>query len=298
MLSIIVCSRNKTLSAAFVDNVKSTVGVDYEIISIDNSNNDYSIFSAYNAGYALSKFPYICFLHEDVSFHTHNWGEKVIAHLQTPNIGIIGLAGGDLATRVPAQWSILMSCVHIIQSDRNGRKRTRNIRHPENFQESKRSVVLLDGVMLCMKSALMKKLRFDEQLNGFHGYDYDISIQSIQAGYTNYVMYDINLEHFSMGKTDDVYYRNLISVFKKWKDYLPLIGKNIDEEQSGHIPEIERKRLLKLISKMTRKGFTTTEIITEANFYADIIGSKDIVRNIKNRIFFIRLLHCPYYIFN
>ena len=188
MLSIIVCSRHKALSKDFVDNIATTVGIDYEIIPINNSSRKYSIFSAYNAGFAKSNYPYICFVHEDVLFHTQNWGERVIAHLQSPETGIIGLAGGDLVTRIPAYWSTLVYCIHITQSDKHGKKPTKHIQYPEDFKEPKRSVILLDGVMMCLKRELMNKIRFDEQFKGFHGYDYDITLQSAMAGYTNYVI--------------------------------------------------------------------------------------------------------------
>ena len=296
MLSIIVCSRNKTPLKSFVDNIISTVGIVHEIISIDNSRSEYSIFSAYNLGFAKSNYPYICFVHEDVSFLTQNWGSKIIDHLKIPKTGIIGLAGGDLATRIPASWSTLMSCLNIVQSDRTGEKPTRIIRLPVNQKESRRSVILLDGVLMCMKRELMKRIHFDEQFNGFHGYDSDITIQSTLAGYTNYVIYDIQLEHYSLGKTDIDYYKNLISVFKKWENYLPLIGQNITEEQRSLIPAIEEKRLSRLVSKMTRKGFSTKEIIAEATYFATIIDSMKLLRNIKYRIFFIRLFECPIYL--
>jgi hypothetical protein len=298
MLSIIVCSRNKTLSKSFVENIISTVGTVHEIIPIDNSKNEYSIFSAYNLGFAKSKYPYICFVHEDVSFLTQNWGIKIIEHLQIPKTGIIGLAGGDLATRIPASWSTLMSCVNIVQSDRTGKKPTRLILLPVNQKESRRSVILLDGVLMCMKRELLKKIHFDEQFKGFHGYDFDISIQSTLAGYINYVIFDIKLQHFSRGKTDAVYYKNLISIFKKWQNYLPLIGENVSVEQNLQIPEIEQKRLSKLSSKMTRKGFSTKDIISETTYFANIIDSKKEIHHLKTRIFFIRLFNCPKYLFN
>ena len=298
MLSIIVCSRNKTLSKTFVDNIINTVGIVHEIISIDNSTNKYSIFSAYNNGFSKSKYPYICFVHEDVLFHTQNWGLKIIEHLQIPKTGIIGLAGGDLATRVPASWSTLMSCVNIVQSDNNGKKPTRLIQLPENHKESSRSVILLDGVIMCMKSELLKEIHFDEHFKGFHGYDFDISIQSTLAGYINYVIFDIKLEHFSLGKTDAVYYKNLISVFKKWEKFLPLIGENVSAELGRQIPEIEKKRLSKLITKMVRKGFSTEEIIAESTYFAKIIDSRKEIQHINLRIFFIRLFNCPRYLFN
>jgi len=283
----------------FLKNIEETVGTEYEIIHIDNSKNQYSIFAAYNQGSARSKYPYLCFVHEDVKFHTPNWGKKVIEHLQKQKTGIVGLAGGDLASRIPASWSAFMSSIKIIQADKTGRKPLRYIHHPSDFAEKSRSVILLDGVLLCMKCELMQKIKFDEQFDGFHGYDFDISIQSIVAGYTNYVMYDVDLEHFSHGKPDAHYYRNLIAIFKKWEKYLPLIGKNVTDEQRNHIPEIEEKRLSRLIRLMTRTGFTTDEIIKESTYFANVIGSEKSTGtylNQKFRIYFLRLFTCPKYL--
>jgi len=298
MLSIIVCSRNKNLPKDFVDNILNTVGVVYEIISIDNSENQYSIFSAYNIGFAKSKYPYICFVHEDVFFHTTNWGEKVIAHLQNPNTGIIGLAGAGIVTRVPASWSSLLSLSeNIIQSDRSGKKETEIFRLPLNYTKSVRSVILLDGVFMCMRRELMEKIRFDETLNGFHGYDFDISIQSTVKGYVNNVIYDIVLEHFSRGKTDKLYYKNLITVFKKWESFLPVSLNNSSEKMLSEITKNEDYNLQRLIKKMVRKGFKSCEIIEEVTYFADITDYRKSVRNLEVRIFLIRLFNCPKYLF-
>jgi Glycosyltransferase like family len=109
MLSIIICSRNRTLSQELINNINDSIGVDYEIISVDNSENKYSIFEAYNLGITKSKYPYLCFIHEDVFFHSNNWGVNVVAHLQDKKTGILGIAGGDLVTKVPASWATLIS---------------------------------------------------------------------------------------------------------------------------------------------------------------------------------------------
>lgn len=297
MLSIIVCSRNKILSKEFIENINSTVGVDYEMIAIDNSENKYSIFTAYNSGISRSKFPYLCFVHEDVLFHTKGWGEKIIAHLQDPKTGIIGVAGGDLVTRIPASWATLISPSHnIIQSDPSGKKRQEFVLKPNNFNLSKRSTIILDGVFMCMRQNLMQKINFDENLKGFHGYDYDISIQSTVTGYINYVIYDIKIEHFSGGRTDKTYFRNLIYIFKKWEKYLPLIGKNITKEERQKITKIEKRKLYQLTKKMVRKGFEVREIITEISYYDDIIGSKRASKFLNIRVFLIRLFNCPKYL--
>lgn len=298
MLSIVVCSKNKTLSKDFVNNIINTVGVEYEIIPIDNSGNQYTIFSAYNLGASKSKYPYICFVHEDVLFHSPNWGEKVIEHLQNPNTGIIGLAGAGNVSRVPAPWSsLLMQSQYIIQSDHSGKKITEVNCIPINYTLTERSVILLDGVFMCMRRELMQEIHFDEKLSGFHGYDYDISFQATVKGYVNHVIYDIELEHFSRGKTDLEYYRNLIAIFKKWESYLPLILNNTSKINHAEISKNEDKNLYRLIKKMVRKGFKSSEIISEASYYADITGCKKAVRNLEMRIFLIRLFNCPGYLF-
>lgn len=300
MISVIICARTKNLPDAFVKNLTVTIGVPFEIISIDNSENKYSIFSAYNEGFAKSKYPYLCFVHDDVLFHTSEWGNLLIAHLQEKQTGIVGLAGGDIIIRIPSSWSSGQVHINIIQSDKTGRKPTKLFRLPENYPLTRRSTVVLDGVMLAMRRELMQQIRFDEKLGGFHGYDFDITIQSTLAGFTNYVVYDISLEHLSRGKPDKNYFKNLIKIYKKWEKQLPLIGQNISEEKKARIQEIEVLRLKKLINRMIKTGFTTKEILTETNYYRQLIGkaeTKYIRAFIYFNIFFTRLFTVPGYFF-
>lgn len=297
MLSVIVCSRKKELDETFVNNINNTVGIDYEIINIDNSDNKYSIFTAYNLGYERSKYPYLCFVHEDVLFHSNNWGVKVVEHLQDTQTGIIGVAGGDLVPRVPSSWSTLISAGHnIIESHKVKKNEFEVTIKPKDYNKSKRSSLTLDGVFMCMKRDLMKVIHFDENFKGFHGYDYDITLQSVVAGYVNYVIYDIKIEHFSGGRTSIEYFRNLILVFRKWEKHLPLTGKNITEEERHTLAEIEKQKLFQLTKKMVRKGFDTDEILREITYYAEMINCKEAVRFLKFRIFWIRLFNAPKYL--
>ena len=82
MISIIICSRNKDIPSELKQNIADTIGVDYELVVIDNSRNQYSIFSAYNEGVKRAKGDMLCFMHEDVVFKNCNWGERVIKHFQ------------------------------------------------------------------------------------------------------------------------------------------------------------------------------------------------------------------------
>jgi GT2 family glycosyltransferase len=294
MLSIIICSRHKKLDKGFVDNIAATVGIDYELVAIDNSDNFYSIFSAYNQGVVRSKFPYLCFVHEDVLFHSKGWGQKVIAHLQDKETGIVGVVGSSFMPRVPAAWATLpASSYNLIQSFANAKKPTTYELEPKNFTQSKRSAVILDGLFFCMRKDIFFEIKFDENLKGFHGYDYDISLQSLVAGYQNYVIYDIKLEHSSGGHTDMVFFRNLIAIFRKWEIHLPLFTDSFPEEVRKKLSEIEKKKLRQLTKKMVRKGFGVRELKKEITYYAEKIDDKKGARLLSFRIFLIRLFNCP-----
>ncbi len=275
MISIIICSRTKDITPELRKNIKETIGVESEIIVIDNSNNDYSIFSAYNKGVSLSKYPYLCFVHEDVLFKTQNWGTNLVTHLENKTTGIIGVAGGVMMTKVPApSWSAGKKNMHIVQHKRKKGKAV-YIKEPEDFTGIAQSAVLLDGVFLGMRSNLFNTIKFDETLSGFHGYDIDICAQVTVAGYNNYVAYDILLEHFSEGNGNAQYYVNLMKIYKKWESYLPLFCSGIPDEIYLKTDKIQHINLGKIIRRLAQTGFRTNEIKNVANYYVDVLNTKE-----------------------
>lgn len=298
MISIIVCSRNRSISDDFAKNIGDTINVDYEIVHIDNSKNQFSICSAYNEGFSRSTFPYVCFVHEDVCFRSKNWGEKIIAHLQMPNVGLLGLAGRDYLTRVPASWSAKMEGMNIVQSDKTGKKETKTKYAPIGYDKPRREVVMLDGVLLCMRRELMESIKFDENLDGFHGYDFDISIQSVLTGKINYVMYDILVEHFSRGTPDADYYRSLIKVFKKWEKSLPLLSSDFSENLRNKIQVIEKRGIRNLSNKLVRRGVPTTEIMAANIYFSRLIGLKQNKLLGYLQIYFSKLINYPTRLFS
>ena len=82
MLSFVTCSRNKDIPALLKQNIADTVGGEHELIVIDNSSGNYSIFQAYNEGVARSKGEILCFMHDDVLFRTNCWGEIIEKHFR------------------------------------------------------------------------------------------------------------------------------------------------------------------------------------------------------------------------
>jgi len=299
MISIIICSKYSDIPQELKENIKNTIGTDYEIIVIDNSNGQYSIFSAYNKGASQSKFSFLCFIHEDILFKTENWGKLLINHLSDRKTGIIGVAGGKIMTRIPASWWLVgPGYKNLIQHYKHNK--TSRLEKTQNYPGISQPAILLDGVFLSVRSELFDKIKFDEELTGFHGYDHDISVQSVMAGYNNYVVFDILLEHFSEGNMNSQYYANLIKIYKKWKDYLPLFTPDIPNETKDDIGKVEIRMLEKLIRRMARSGFSTQEIVSNTMFFIVSLKSKGVnvdIKNIKLRIFFTRLFNSPEYLF-
>ncbi len=293
MLSIIVCSKNIFPEKNFSENIKNTIGIEYEIVHIDNSNNQYSIFEAYNIGIERSKFEHLCFLHDDVCFVTQNWGGNIITHLSTPNIGLIGIAGGNLVCKVPSGWFALDEFMNIIQSDKDNNSVKKHILKPIKLDKNSVSVVAIDGVLMCARKEIFKSIKFDNSFHGFHGYDIDISLQVFNAGYSNYVIYDVLIEHKSKGNMNKEYYLQMMEIHKKWDENLPVFERNYPlEKQKEVIIKVHKERLKKLRKYLIRAHFSVNESAKIIDFYARKIGLSsfnNLVFSLPVQLFFIRL---------
>jgi glycosyltransferase involved in cell wall biosynthesis len=275
MISIIICSKNKEISSSLANNIQDTVGCEYELIVIDNSENHYSISSAYNTGIAKSKFPYLCFVHDDVEFITKNWGDKIVEFSKLPNVGLIGLAGGKAALRIPYGWTSYLPVVNIIHSlpDKNNVRVDKQELTLINGDTSPQPVVLLDGVFLCANRSLFTKCKFNEKIEGFHCYDLDISMKAFYNGFTNYVVLDIDIKHFSKGTFGTDYINGLFQVYEKWGNELPFIerGCKITPED---LRKLEMNTLGRLRKRLVRSGMKFARIKPIINKYVRQTGSR------------------------
>ena len=61
----------------------------------------------YNFCAERAKHNHLCFVHEDVLFHTQGWDEKVIAHLQDKKAGIIGVMGSRYKSAFGLSWELM-----------------------------------------------------------------------------------------------------------------------------------------------------------------------------------------------
>lgn len=227
MISIIICSRNQFISNNLWENINSTVGCDCELIIIDNSEGQYSIFQAYNIGIKKSIGDYLCFMHDDIFFHSHDWG-VIINRLfkEYPDYGLIGVAGANMKTKIPTGWWDCESkykSVNIIQKLLNGNTEKQYL----GFENTKfNEVVVIDGVFMVLRKNT--NIFFNEELKGFHNYDLNISLETFKKGYKVGVTNEILIEHFSKGTLNKDWLKSTINIHKKYKNLLPITIANND----------------------------------------------------------------------
>ena len=77
MISFIICAASPALLENLRKNIHETTGVEFELIIVENYDNRYNIFQAYNIGVKRSQYSILCFLHEDVLFVTPGWGKMI-----------------------------------------------------------------------------------------------------------------------------------------------------------------------------------------------------------------------------
>jgi hypothetical protein len=221
MISIIIATRNADLLGQITANIKKSIGVDHEIIAINGNNQDKGICRIYNEGATRAKFPFLCFIHEDLLFHTDNWGQNLIKHLKNEDVALVGVLGSLIKTKTPSGVYIpvqKLTRVNQLQRKKNG-ETDQYYENPGNDIRSE--VKLLDGMFLAITKSNHAKYNFDEQLlTGFHGYDVDYSLGHASNGKI-VVVYDILLEHFSYGGNTVSWIDAQLKITKKWLSKLP-----------------------------------------------------------------------------
>lgn len=250
MISIITCTRSGALPQPLCENIRQTIGCDYEIVAVDNTDNALSIFQAYNRGVEMAKGDVLCFMHDDVAFHTQGWGVKVECHMAKPCVSMIGVVGSHI---VPAQgdWRVGYTSEHVlsfVQQIPSFGKQPKYITQQthEGITGNLTPVATLDGVWFCLSKQMFDngELHFDEdRFSSFHTYDLDICMQVKKTGGKLFVCDDIILEHFSEGNYSTGFIDSLKIFQKKWEDSLPLIveGKTNKQQLVSMGPKAERK---------------------------------------------------------
>lgn len=190
MISIIISSYKPDLYAAVSFNIKQTVGIDFEIIKIDNPGK-YSLCEAYNIGAQKAQFENLLFVHDDVIFETNNWGEILCEYLSHTKTGIIGVAGSNYVPSAPSGWFIAR----------------KDLIETTDFDQA----IAIDGVFMAISKTHFNEILFNEKILGYHGYDLDFSLRTAQK-HQNYIIRNIHITHLSAGKIEKAFLDNNIQI--------------------------------------------------------------------------------------
>ena len=222
MISLVICSRTSQLDELLRQNIEDTIGVEYELVLIDNTKNELSIFEAYNKGIELSKYPFICFMHDDIEYLTHHWGKLAIKHFENNMVGAIGVSGSPYLSIFPGPWwSSGKISKYIMEVDKQTASLI-NIEYQKPIHNAL-EVVALDGVWLFIRKAALKDIHFDEnRFKGYHFYDLDIFMQLKKAGFILLSVYDVLIKHHSMGNINYSWLKSSLLFSFKWRNRLPM----------------------------------------------------------------------------
>lgn len=217
MLSIIICSISKDFFDRFEKSLIRTIEIPYEIVVINNDVERLSLSKAYNKGGKMSKFDYLLFVHEDVEFLQNCWGEKLIRILKDIEVGIVGIAGSTYLPSVPSGWYLPKEGLNNVFIHQGFKYKEASIRI-DNEGEDMTPVFLLDGVFLAMRKNVWEEFPFNENLDGFHAYDIDIS-QRVSTKYKNIFTKQVSIIHHSEGKVDKHYFDSILAFKKGFKNF-------------------------------------------------------------------------------
>ena len=252
MISVVICSINSTYADQVRKNISETIGVEHEIILMDNTRIKKSISAVYNMGAASSKFGIVCFVHEDVLFETNGWGSHLVSLFDNDQqLGVIGLAGSKYKSRTISGWSSALNsldCSNVHHIDKYNRHKHIYF----NPQKSKRlqEVVSLDGVFICSRKSVWEEIKFNEELlDGFHCYDIDYSVRASWS-WKVAVTYDIKMVHLTKGGDfGDKWIHYTMLWHDKYQDQLPCVAEDLHPEPARYEKLIKRYWLDRLKSE-------------------------------------------------
>ncbi|RZK31883.1 MAG: hypothetical protein EOO61_17485, partial [Hymenobacter sp.] len=259
MFSIIICTRDEVALAAVSDSVALTICVPYEIISIDNSKGQYSICEAYNIGAAQAKYELLCFMHEDIRFHTKGWGQLVADILCDHTIGVLGVTGGRYQVAAPAAWwgcGLELCRENVLNVFPDGHKEM-DLRNPEN--QSLADVAVVDGLWMCSRREVWQHYPFDSQtFTDFHFYDVDYCTEIFLHGLRVCVTFELLIEHHSRGSVNTSWLHNALKYEQKRQGQLPFGPAQVPGAQGRRLEVVAMQEF---IGRLLRAGFSSRLVL-------------------------------------
>lgn len=119
----------------------------------------------------------LAFLHNDLFVYGRDWGCQVLDHFRDyPQTGLVGFFGAEGVSPDSGRFNVWNN---MLEAEIHGWR----------FQEGVREVAVLDGLcMIANKQMLAVRGGLDLEYDVHHFYDLDLSLESLDRGFRNYVL--------------------------------------------------------------------------------------------------------------
>ena len=192
-----------------------------------------SIFRSYNAvldrAATRDDLEALVLVHQDARIVSPDLGSTIRATLADPAVGVIGCAGA-IGVRNIAWWEgsvTLSSFINRYEEHGGGDLHAFSWSWGDAPAYARTGEVeTLDGFLLVLSPWVVRNLRFDEGLGGFHGYDLDLCLQVREAG-RKVVTADFRAIHhrpLEMLPDPEEWIDAHVRIAEKWDGRMPGIG--------------------------------------------------------------------------
>lgn len=210
-VSLITIVNKKNVYEEFIANLGKQTNINYELIVIENYNNEYSSATvAYNEAAKKAKGQYFMFLHPDIRFENKYELSNIVSILSSiPSFSVVGVAGAIPDHK--RNRKILSNIIHGIEREAAGEK----IKNPTIVQT-------IDECLFIIRKDMFLKRKFKERL-GWHLYSVEYCLDAIKNNENIFVI-PANVWHLSNGNSLDYRYisilKNIINEYKNDFDYI------------------------------------------------------------------------------
>jgi GT2 family glycosyltransferase len=214
MISIVYSTRED--DPLFTSHLNKTTVGDIEILQYIN-NGEYSLTELYNKGLQESTNDVVVFCHDDIILKS-GWDKKILNHFSNTDYGILGMAGTTDIDESGQWWKDTTKMVGIVKHSSDGK--TWESKYSNNFGKDIIQTIMLDGLFFAVHKDRIKK-NFNEEIKGFHFYDFDFTFGNHLEGVKVGVMFDVKITHKSVGQTNDQWDKNRLQFCNLYADHLP-----------------------------------------------------------------------------
>jgi len=230
----------------FIEYLKKSSGFKkIEVIEKIN-NGEKSLSQIYNEILEESKTDIVVLCHDDIYFDTSSWFHKIKTHFEKTDYGILGVAGTTNMPETGRWWDSRNTMIGIVNHESEGKKWTS--KYSDDLGKLIKPTVIVDGVFIALSKSKIKHT-FDEEFEGFHFYDiafcYRNYIEDVKVG----VITNVRITHKSIGQTN-----------QQWEDNREFFVKKYGENLPSKIPFDVNKRLKVLLSCISFRNFTGSEL--------------------------------------